>query len=190
MNKAQRELNPANLLTALRIISVPVFLVFLYFDKPFLNVIACVIYTVFAVTDYVDGYIARKYNMVTDLGKILDPVADKIFVAATMIALVEMGRLEGFVLMIILTRDFAVGALRNLAASKGIIIAAGNAGKWKTGFQMTGVGCIIFKNSLFGLNVHLVGTILVYISLIFSMYSAWEYFRGYYRKPADENSKA
>ncbi|MCD8569467.1 MAG: CDP-alcohol phosphatidyltransferase family protein [Geovibrio sp.] len=103
MNKVQRELNPANLLTALRIISVPVFLAFLYFDKPLLNVIACVIYTVFAATDYVDGYIARKYNMVTDLGKILDPVADKIFVAATMIALVEMGRLEGFILMIILT---------------------------------------------------------------------------------------
>lgn len=180
MNKFYKEMNLANILTVLRIISVPIFLAFLYFDKPILNVVSCVIYTVFAATDFVDGYIARKYNMVTDLGKILDPVADKIFVAVTMIALVEMGRLEGFVLMITLTRDFAVGALRNLAASKNVIIAAGNAGKWKTGFQMTGIGCIIFKNKFLGLDIYLFGTILVYISLVFSIYSAWEYFRGYY----------
>lgn len=174
-------MNLANIITALRIFSVPVILAFLYFDKSVFNVIACVVYTFFAVTDYVDGYIARKYDMVTDLGKILDPVADKIFVAAMMIALIDLGRLEAFVLIIILTRDFAVGALRNLAASKGIIIAAGSAGKWKTGFQMTGVGFIIYKNSLLGLPILLMGKLMVYISLVFCLYSAWEYFRNYYK---------
>jgi CDP-diacylglycerol--glycerol-3-phosphate 3-phosphatidyltransferase len=181
MNQFRQEMNLANFLTILRIISVPVILVLLYIDKPVFNVIACVVYTIFAVTDYVDGYIARKYNMVTDLGKLLDPVADKIFVAATMIALIDMGRLEAFVLIIILTRDFAIGALRNLAASKGLIIAAGNAGKWKTGFQMTGVGFIIFKNSFLGLPILMMGKIMIYISLVFCIYSAWEYFKNYYK---------
>jgi CDP-diacylglycerol--glycerol-3-phosphate 3-phosphatidyltransferase/cardiolipin synthase len=181
MNFSSSEFNLANKLTIIRILAVPVFLVVLYFDKPYFNILACVLFAAAAVTDYVDGYIARKYEMVTDLGKILDPVADKILVAASMIALVEMGRLEGAVLMFILTRDFAVGALRNLASSKGVIIAAGNAGKWKTGFQMVGVGCLIWKNELFGLDVLFVGKLLVYISLIFSIYSAVEYFRGYYK---------
>ncbi|WP_022849765.1 CDP-diacylglycerol--glycerol-3-phosphate 3-phosphatidyltransferase [Limisalsivibrio acetivorans] len=188
MSEMSKELNLPNKLTILRIFAIPVFLVILYYDKSYFNVIACILYTIAALTDYVDGYIARKYNLVTDLGKILDPVADKILVAATMIALVEMGRLEGAVVMLILARDFAMGALRNVASSKGVIIAAGKMGKWKTAFQMVGVGMIIFKNELFGVDIMMIGKILVYISLVLSVYSAVQYFNSYYGKEDEQST--
>lgn len=174
--------NLPNQLTILRIILIPAFLIFLYFDRPMTNVIATIIFVIASVTDIIDGYLARKYSIVTDIGKILDPVADKILVASSLIALMELGRIEGVVVILLLARDFAVGALRDLSASKGEIIPAYFSGKLKTVFQMIAVGFLIYKNNLMGINIFLIGKILIYFSVVLSIYSGVEYYKKFFKK--------
>lgn len=173
------QMNTANKLTLFRIVLVPLFIYLMYKQVFWANIVATVIYAIAAITDYVDGYIARKYGMVTDLGKILDPIADKVLVTSALVVFVQFNRLDALVVIILISRDLAISALRNFAASKGMVIAAGIGGKIKTGFQMVGVGCIIFKEHLFGLNILLIGQILVYLSVILSLQSGYTYYRDF-----------
>ncbi len=175
------ELNIANQLTIVRVVAIPIYLLVLYINKDWSNVAATIIFIFAGISDFLDGYIARKYNMVTDLGKILDPIADKILVAAALIALIDLDRLYWWIAVIMLARDFSMEALRNLAASKGVIIAAGIWGKLKTGFQMVAIGMLSFKNVWLGINWFLLGEILMYIALVLSIYSAFIYYRDYFK---------
>ena len=125
--------------------------------------------------------------MITDLGKILDPIADKILVAAALIALIDLDRLYWWIAVIMLARDFTMEALRNLAASKGIIIAAGIWGKLKTTFQMVAIGMISFQNIWLGINWYILGQVLMYIALFLSIYSAVIYFRDYFKNESNNN---
>lgn len=175
------QLNIANQLTIIRIVAIPLYLLVLYINKDWSNVAATIIFILAGVSDFLDGYIARKYNMITDLGKILDPIADKILVAAALIALIDLDRLYWWIAVIMLARDFTMEALRNLAASKGIIIAAGIWGKLKTTFQMVAIGMISFKNVWLGINWYILGQVLMYIALVLSIYSAFVYFRDYFK---------
>lgn len=175
------QLNIANQLTIVRIVAIPLYLLVLYINKDWSNVAATIIFILAGVSDFLDGYIARKYNMITDLGKILDPIADKILVAAALIALIDLDRLYWWIAVIMLARDFTMEALRNLAASKGIIIAAGIWGKLKTTFQMVAIGMISFKNVWLGINWYILGQVLMYIALVLSVYSAFVYFRDYFK---------
>ena len=183
------ELNVANKLTIVRIVAIPLYLLVLYINKDWSNVAATIIFILAGVSDFLDGYIARKYNMITDLGKILDPIADKILVAAALIALIDLDRLYWWIAVIMLARDFTMEALRNLAASKGIIIAAGIWGKLKTTFQMVAIGMISFKNVWLGINWYILGQVLMYVALFLSLYSAYVYFRDYFKNENNnENS--
>lgn len=182
------ELNIANQLTLVRIIAIPLYLVFLYINREWSNVTATIIFIIAGVSDFLDGFIARKYNMVTDFGKILDPIADKILVSASMIALMELDRLAGILVIIMLARDFAVGALRDLSASKGIIIPAGKWGKIKTGFQMTAIGMITFYDKWLYINWYYLGTVLIYISVVLSLYSGYIYYRNYFIQQNENSS--
>ena len=175
------QLNIANQLTIVRIVAIPLYLLVLYINKDWSNVAATIIFILAGVSDFLDGYIARKYNMITDLGKILDPIADKILVAAALIALIDLDRLYWWIAVIMLARDFTMEALRNLAASKGIIIAAGIWGKLKTTFQMVAIGMISFKIVWLGINWYILGQVLMYIALVLSIYSAFVYFRDYFK---------
>lgn len=175
------QLNIANQLTIVRIVAIPLYLIVLYINKDWSNVAATIIFILAGVSDFLDGYIARKYNMITDLGKILDPIADKILVSAALIALIDLDRLYWWIAVIMLARDFTMEALRNLAASKGIIIAAGIWGKLKTTFQMVAIGMISFKNVWLGINWYILGQVLMYIALVLSIYSAFVYFRDYFK---------
>ncbi|MDE7168971.1 MAG: CDP-diacylglycerol--glycerol-3-phosphate 3-phosphatidyltransferase [Mucispirillum sp.] len=174
------EMNIANQVTIARIAAIPLFLAALYINSGWSNAAATIIFTIAGLSDFLDGYIARKYNMITDLGKILDPIADKILVAAAMIALVEIGRLDGWIAILMLARDFTVGALRDLSASKGVIIAAGIWGKLKTAFQMVSLGMIAFYDVWLGINWYIVGTVGIYAALFLSLYSGYVYFRDYF----------
>ena len=175
------ELNIANQLTIVRVVAIPLYLLVLYVNKDWSNITATIIFIFAGVSDFLDGYIARKYNMVTDLGKILDPIADKILVAAALIALIDLDRLYWWIAVLMLARDFSMEALRNLAASKGVIIAAGIWGKLKTTFQMVAIGMLSFKITWLGINWYLLGTILMYIALVLSIYSAFVYYRDYFK---------
>ncbi|MDR2884676.1 MAG: CDP-diacylglycerol--glycerol-3-phosphate 3-phosphatidyltransferase [Deferribacteraceae bacterium] len=189
-------LNLPNLLTILRILMVPAYLAVFYSDLQYANQIALVLFVAAALTDILDGYLARKYKLVTNLGKIMDPVADKILVATAMIALVDADRLVAWIAMAMLFRDFAVDALRSIAAAAGTVIAAGPWGKLKTLIQIFALSFLMFGDTLslypaFGISTlhasgiaipaHLIGTILIYIALVASIFSGIVYYRQYFR---------
>lgn len=178
--------NLPNLLTSARIVMIPLVLVLLDRGGPRDCYWAAWVYAAAAITDFFDGYIARRQGLVSVLGKFLDPLADKLIVMATLVWLVNMGRIETWVVVLLLGREFSITGLRSIASSEGVIIAAGDDGKAKTAFQMIGILCLIIGYPyrldfiLFGLGevdlVH-VGKALVYLSLFYSLTSGAEYVR-------------
>lgn len=133
-------MNLANKLTIARILLIPFFLVFIAFrDIPYGSYIATFIFILASITDSLDGYVARSRNQVTTLGKFMDPLADKLLVTAALISLVELKIVPAWVVVIILTREFAVTGLRSVAATEGIVIAASNWGKVKTISQIIAI---------------------------------------------------
>lgn len=131
-------MNLPNKLTVLRVLMIPVFVLFLLtpLGGEYSNYIALVLFVVASLTDLLDGYIARKYHLVTNFGKFMDPLADKLLVGAAMICLIEMGDLPAWVVLIIISREFIISGFRLVASDCGIVIAAGYAGKIKTVVQM------------------------------------------------------
>lgn len=180
-------LNLPNLLTLFRIFLIPVVCLFVYFGDPLSGLIAVILFAVAGVTDWLDGYLARKRGLVSLTGKFLDPLADKLLVMGVLVMLLPLGRLSPWIVIIILAREFAIMGLRSIAASEGFIIAAGQGGKFKTAFQMVGIlGLVIHYEYMvdyffieFRFNFHLVGFWILVISVIFSLTSAFEYFRGF-----------
>ena len=125
-------MNIANKLTLLRVAMIPVFLVVLYIGFYGSNIVAMIVFILAAITDYADGQIARRRNLVTDFGKFLDPLADKVLTFAAMLWFVETGVMAGWIVLIVILREFAVTALRLVASANGTVIAAANLGKIKT----------------------------------------------------------
>ena len=125
-------MNTANKLTMLRVILIPIYLVIWHLDFSFNYIVALAIFIVASVTDFIDGYIARHYNQVTDFGKFMDPLADKVLVLTAMICFCAMGRFPAWALVIVMAREFAVSGLRMVAVDNGRVIAAGWSGKVKT----------------------------------------------------------
>jgi CDP-diacylglycerol---glycerol-3-phosphate 3-phosphatidyltransferase len=177
-------LNVPNLLTMGRVAIIPVFLWFLSRATPRDCVIAALIYAAAAITDLLDGYLARRLGVVSVLGKFLDPLADKLLVMASLIWMVPMGRIADWAVVLLLGREISITALRSIASSEGVVIAAGEGGKSKTALQMVGILCLIigfpYHLSLGFLDLGLVdlvpvGRWLIYVSLFFSVTSAVEY---------------
>ena len=131
-----KNLNLPNKLTVIRVFAIPVFLIFLYISKGIFKFMPLLIFAGAAVTDAIDGHIARGDNLITDFGKFMDPLADKLLTASAFIAFVEIGYLSSWVVVLIISREFLVSGFRTLAASKGVTIAANAWGKIKTVFQM------------------------------------------------------
>ncbi len=175
-------MNTANKLTIFRIILVPFFVYFIYSDWPQGRLIAFVLFVIAAVSDFADGYIARNYNQITKLGKLLDPVADKILVVAALIALVDLGDIPGWLVIVIIARDFFIDVLRMVAASEGVVLAAGPLGKIKTVLQMLAIPAVILNNypaSLIGFPLDM---ILLYSALIMTVVSGVAYTLNNWRK--------
>lgn len=163
-------MNTANKLTMLRVIMIPVFLLALYLDFPFNNIIALVIFILASVTDFIDGYIARNFDQVTDFGKFMDPLADKLLVISAMLWFVKVGQMEAWVVLVVLAREFAVSGLRMVAAPKGIVIAAAWSGKIKTAATMVCI-CIMLVPI-----PEILNTLCVAVILITTVISGIEYF--------------
>lgn len=181
-------MNLANKLTLLRIVLIPFFIVCFYipnlvfntidlnhYQIPYAYIIALVIFLVAAITDFIDGYIARKYNMITDFGKFMDPLADKLLVTAALVMLLENTLISGWVVFIILAREFTVTGFRMLAASKGIVIAAGWLGKIKTVVQFIMISTLLLLNYPFELLNLPVDQIFVALAVILTIASGIEY---------------
>ncbi|MCA0988110.1 CDP-diacylglycerol--glycerol-3-phosphate 3-phosphatidyltransferase [Guptibacillus algicola] len=181
-------MNLPNKITVSRIFLIPVFLLFLLAPLPLgeteiagatiLNaqLIAALIFIVASVTDWIDGYIARKYNLVTNLGKFLDPLADKLLVTSAFVSLVELGSAPAWVVVFILSREFAVTGLRLVAASEGEVLAASNLGKLKTWIQIVAISALLLNNIPFEAIGLPFATISLWAALIITVYSGWDYF--------------
>ncbi|MFV0498783.1 MAG: CDP-diacylglycerol--glycerol-3-phosphate 3-phosphatidyltransferase [Bacilli bacterium] len=135
-----------------------------------------IIFIIGSITDFIDGYIARKYNQITNLGKFLDPIADKLLVNSTVIVLIFVGLLSPIVGIVFIGRDTIVDVIRMIVSSKGKVIAASKYGKLKTVFQMVGISLVLFHNYPFILINVPVDTILIYIAVFFSVFSCVDYY--------------
>jgi CDP-diacylglycerol--glycerol-3-phosphate 3-phosphatidyltransferase len=175
--------NLPNLLTFARIVMIPAVLLLLGRGSPRDCFWAAAVYALAAITDFFDGWLARRQGLVSVLGKFLDPLADKLIVSATLVWLVAMGRIAAWAVVLLISREITITALRSIASSEGLVIAAGDGGKIKTALQMIGIVGLILGYPYrlnyivdFGVVdlVH-VGRMLVYISLIFSLTSAAKY---------------
>ncbi len=171
-----------NLVTLSRIGLIPFVLLLVNNDSPTQSAIACVLFVIASATDALDGYLARRMGLVTVLGKFLDPLADKIIVLSALIVLTANGRIPLWLVVVLLWRELAVNSLRSVAASEGLVIAAGQLGKWKTALQLAGISCLLlyfpYKLSLLPLvcNFQQVGLVLLLFSLVLSVLSAAQYF--------------
>ena len=163
-------MNTANKLTMLRVAMIPVYLVVLYWGFPGSTYVALAIFILASVTDFVDGYIARHYNQVTDFGKFMDPLADKLLVMAAMLWFVETGRFPAWALLIVIAREFAVTGLRLVAVDNGRVIAAAWSGKVKTFTTMVCLCVMLLPVP------PVVDTVCTALIVITTLYSGVEYF--------------
>ena len=167
-------MNLPNKLTILRVILIPFFVVFMLFDITGAadKWIALVIFCVASLTDMLDGKIARKYNLVTNFGKFMDPLADKLLVCSAMICMIEMGKLPAWIVIVIIAREFIISGFRLVASDNGIVIAASYWGKFKTVSQMALI--IVLIMDLGGV-WNVVGTVLTWVALLLTVVSLIDY---------------
>lgn len=162
-------MNLPNKLTMLRVVMIPVFVLILYIDFPLNHLVALAVFILACITDTLDGYIARKYHLITDFGKFMDPIADKLLVTAAMLVFVDWHLMPAWVVIVVIAREFIVSALRLVAASNGRVIAAGWSGKVKTASTMVCI-CIMLLNL-----PQWVNNICSAVILITTAYSGVEY---------------
>jgi CDP-diacylglycerol---glycerol-3-phosphate 3-phosphatidyltransferase len=203
-------MNLPNYLTLARILMVPILVVVLMTRVQHHQIIGAVVFWIASITDFYDGYFARKYRQVTVLGKLLDPLADKLLISAALISLIELDKTPAWMAFIILAREMAITGLRGLASEEGITIAADTMGKWKLGAQIAAISCLIFGPVLDGWlylwtgvgifhewgvatffrgALHAtepwglfvgLGQIIMWIALVLAIWSAVRYFRAFW----------
>lgn len=168
-------MNIANQLTILRVLMIPFFMYFLLLGTSFGMFVALWIFVIASLTDFLDGFIARKYNLITNFGKFMDPLADKLLVTAALICFLELGELNSWVVMIILAREFIVSIFRAVAAAEGIVIAADWWGKVKTNVQMFAIILMLMNNFPFE-QFHIpMDQILIYVATVLTVISGFNY---------------
>ena len=168
-------MNLANKLTTIRIILVPMFMSLMLVDIPYGDIAGTVIFVLAALTDLLDGYVARKRKEVTNLGKLLDPLADKLLVSAALVVLLELSRIRSWIAILIIGREFLVTGLRGVAAADGIVIAASKLAKVKTVTQLIALSMLLVDARLTQLLGFSIGMWVLYVALGFTLYTGYDY---------------
>ncbi len=174
------EMNLANKITVMRIVLVFPVLLFLAFPSPLFCFISAILFTIAAISDFLDGYYARRDKTVTTLGKFLDPLADKLLICSTFIMLTAHGWVPHWLSIIIIMREFTVTGLRAIAADEGIVIAADTYGKLKTIFQIVALIPIMIHYPIFGLPIANLGYFILAIAFVLTLYSGIRYLHSFY----------
>src|ERR1044072_6021005 len=176
--------NLPNFLTLVRILLIPVFIILFVNPTPEQSLAAAIVFTVAAVTDMLDGYIARRTGQVTKLGKMLDPIADTLLVLSALIVLMNVDRVSALVALLIIAREVAVTGIRAIAAGEGMVIAAETTGKYKMALQVVAIVLLILENTFmsdFG-NLHLAGIVTLYLSLVLGYVSGGQYVWSFWKQ--------
>ncbi|MEN6360589.1 MAG: CDP-diacylglycerol--glycerol-3-phosphate 3-phosphatidyltransferase [Smithella sp.] len=181
MRNRREILNLPNTITLARISVVPFLFFLLMSPGPFWSLVLAALFVLASITDFLDGFIARKYNLITTMGKFLDPLADKLIVNTAMILMIPIGRIDAWIVVMIIMRDLIVDGIRSIASSEGIYIQASVLGKQKTLAQIIAVTALMIHYPFFGLDAHFVGTVVLYVALLLTIYSGLDYFVKFYR---------
>lgn len=178
--------NLPNLLTLSRILLIPVFVLLFWTPTPGRSLAAAVVFVIAAVTDLLDGYLARRRSQVTKLGRLLDPIADKLLVLSGLILLVQFQRVAAVVAILIIAREVAVTGVRAIAASQGIVLSAETIGKYKMVAQVVAIVLLILEDGIVSAawNLHLVGTLVLYAALALALISGGRYLLSFWRQVA------
>jgi len=169
-----------NAITVSRILLIPVFVLVFLEPTPYRSIVAAAVFGLAALTDAVDGYVARRWGQVTRLGKLLDPIADKLLVLTALFLLVDFDRVDAWIAIVLAGRELAVTGMRGVAAREGIILAAEATGKVKMGAQVVAILFLILDEAVpASLNFHYWGTIILLVSLVLSLISAAQYVRQF-----------
>jgi len=188
---ADQLLNLPNILTLARIAAVPVMVALLSYDSAAAGVWAAAVFGIASITDWLDGYLARRWQIVTILGKFLDPLADKLIVMAALIMFIPLGRVPAWAVFIILAREMIVTGLRSIASSEGIVIAASNLGKYKTIYQMVAIVglCLHYdyywffgiELEMFHVDMQNVGLFFFWIAFVLTLWSGLDYLFKFFK---------
>ncbi|OPY15456.1 MAG: CDP-diacylglycerol--glycerol-3-phosphate 3-phosphatidyltransferase [Syntrophus sp. PtaB.Bin001] len=178
--------NLPNIITMVRIGVIPALFFLLTSPGPTWSMVIALLFVAAAFTDLLDGYIARKYEIVTKMGKFLDPIADKLIVNTAMIVMIPIGRIPAWAVAITIIRDIAVDGMRSIASAEGLVIDASSMGKRKTLCQTFAVSALILHYPFMGIDAHTVGIVTLYIALVLTVYSGLDYFMQFYRSTIKE----
>lgn len=182
MNARREIFNLPNIITLIRISVVPFLFILLTEPGEFWSLILAILFALASITDMLDGYLARKYNMITTMGKFLDPLADKLIVNTAMILMIPIGRIPAWIVAVTIIRDLIVDGIRSIASSEGLYIQASTLGKQKTIAQLFAVTALMVWYPFFGVNSYIVGMALLYIALLLTIYSGLDYLVRFYRR--------
>jgi CDP-diacylglycerol--glycerol-3-phosphate 3-phosphatidyltransferase len=184
-------LNLPNFLTIFRIAVIPILVVILLSPSKTAAFLATLLFALASITDWLDGYIARRMEIVTMFGKFLDPIADKLIVAAALIMIIPFGRVPAWMVLVILSREIIITGLRGIASTEGIVIAASNLGKFKTIFQIVAILCLLLnydyywffgiKSQLLHVNMHNAGMFYLWIATIITIWSGVDYLVKFFK---------
>lgn len=180
-----KELNWANRITLLRIGAILPILLFIHFPNHVTCWLAAILFLMAAFSDFLDGYIARREGIVTNFGKFLDPLADKLLICSVLIEMVGLGWVPAWIAIVIVIRELAVTGLRAVAADNGMIIAADRYGKWKTVLQIVALVPLLLHFPLYGLPMQQMGIFILYIALLLTILSGINYFYRFYHDWSD-----
>ncbi len=173
--------NIPNFLTALRIFFIPVVVLFLTSPGPLPSFLAALVFGIASLTDILDGYLARQQKAETAIGKLLDPMADKLLILSAMIMLIPLGRIPAWIVVLIIGREVAITGLRGIASAEGVVIAASRLGKAKMVLQSFALGWLMLHYEYLGINFHVLGMLFLWVALAITLWSGIDYFWKFYQ---------
>lgn len=169
-------LSHPNSLTLFRVAAVPVIVMLLLFPTRLCSFISALVFTVAAITDFLDGFFARQRGLVSNFGKVMDPIADKVLMSTSLIMLASLRWIPAWIVCIIIGREIAVTGLRNIIAQKGKDVSASSLGKYKTGFQIAAIIPLMIHYPYFTINFNVIGSLFLWIALALTVWSGADYF--------------
>jgi CDP-diacylglycerol--glycerol-3-phosphate 3-phosphatidyltransferase len=172
--------NLPNSLTLFRVACIPVLVLLLFFPHKVTSFLAAVVFGLASLSDLLDGFLARRQQLVTNFGKFLDPLADKLVVSAALIMLIPLGRAPAWMVVVIVGRELAITGLRSMAVSEGKVISADELGKKKMVFQIVAILGLLLHYEYFGINFHAIGMFFLWLAVALTLWSGFNYFRRFW----------